>query len=486
MSYIYGAAIQGIQSFIFETNELKDIVGASEIVEQICTEGYLDFIEPNQVGKIIAAAGNIKLYAENKDDFKELVLKFPKYVQEEAPGITISQSVIEVKGEPTKSDFNRLEKNLKAQRNKPIPPAFITALGIERSRRTGKSAVDRDNKGLRDLSSKIKSEKSQDNMKPSNENTAYNRLQKKLLGDDNKEKAPFPFDLSDMTNHKKSNWIAVIHADGNNLGKVIQSLSADNGVKDTYEKFSTALDTATCNAAQKAFDAVIKPKKGKKFYPIRPIVLGGDDLTVICRADLAIDFTSSFLRFFEEETAGKKDIKKLTACAGIAFVKEKYPFHYAIDLAEQLCGYAKKISKKNIKNNADVPASIMFHKIQSGFVDQFNDIKERELKAKKSEIDFCYGPYAISENEYELPTIDKLMDFVEKCKDEKFPTSGLRKLLTELHKDKNNAERLWDRILQINKDYKKVLEANFSFKKKKTIIYDALSILSLTKGGNNA
>ena len=35
--YLYGAAVQGIQDFIFKTNELKHIVGASELVEQICT-----------------------------------------------------------------------------------------------------------------------------------------------------------------------------------------------------------------------------------------------------------------------------------------------------------------------------------------------------------------------------------------------------------------------------------------------------------------
>ena len=64
--FLYGATIKGIQSFIFETNELKDIVGASEIVEQICTEDFKKFLNgklksddnPNgTVEKIISAAG---------------------------------------------------------------------------------------------------------------------------------------------------------------------------------------------------------------------------------------------------------------------------------------------------------------------------------------------------------------------------------------------------------------------------------------------
>ena len=38
--YLYAAAVQGIQSFIFQTNVLKDIVGASELVDSVCTEAF--------------------------------------------------------------------------------------------------------------------------------------------------------------------------------------------------------------------------------------------------------------------------------------------------------------------------------------------------------------------------------------------------------------------------------------------------------------
>ena len=42
--YLYGAAVQGIQNFIFQTNELKDIVGASELVEDICTNLFQEAV----------------------------------------------------------------------------------------------------------------------------------------------------------------------------------------------------------------------------------------------------------------------------------------------------------------------------------------------------------------------------------------------------------------------------------------------------------
>ena len=33
--YLYGASVQGIQEFIFKTNKLKEIIGASKIVEKM-------------------------------------------------------------------------------------------------------------------------------------------------------------------------------------------------------------------------------------------------------------------------------------------------------------------------------------------------------------------------------------------------------------------------------------------------------------------
>ena len=47
--YLYGAAVQGIQDFIFKTNELKHVVGASEWVEQICTTAFDEFGKERRV-----------------------------------------------------------------------------------------------------------------------------------------------------------------------------------------------------------------------------------------------------------------------------------------------------------------------------------------------------------------------------------------------------------------------------------------------------
>ena len=134
--YLYGAAVQGIQEFIFRTNELKHIVGASELVEQICTTAFDEFAKNGE--SVVRAAGNIKFIFDRQEDCAKAVREFPKKVMTMAPGITISQAVTiyETNGEFGNA-VDKLEERLKTQRNK--VPQSVTAglMGIKRANNTG-------------------------------------------------------------------------------------------------------------------------------------------------------------------------------------------------------------------------------------------------------------------------------------------------------------------------------------------------------------
>ena len=81
MAYLYGAAVQGIQEFIFQTNKLREIVGASELVEEICTSKFARVLGKKGKYKelkellikdenaIVHAAGNIKYIFKTKGYF---------------------------------------------------------------------------------------------------------------------------------------------------------------------------------------------------------------------------------------------------------------------------------------------------------------------------------------------------------------------------------------------------------------------------------
>ena len=83
----------------------------------------------------------------------------------------------------------------------------------------------------------------------------------------------------------------------------------------------------------------------RKILPIRPIILGGDDLTFVCDAKLGLYFSECIMKEFAKTEIEIKG-KKLSSCAGVAVIKTKYPFYRGYKLAEELCKNAKKRRKE--------------------------------------------------------------------------------------------------------------------------------------------
>jgi molybdopterin converting factor small subunit len=505
MKYLYGASVQGIQGFIFQTNKLKEIVGASELIEQICTSKFSEVagILNDDKNLIINAAGNIKYIFEDKTKCEHLVKIFPKVIMDFAPGITISQAVVPLSGDLLK-DIDCLEQQLKAQRSKVAMPIETGFMGLERDRSAGGVAVPQTVEKDAIICSATKAK-----IGFSKEAQVF----KSVAGKEANNLENLPLDIEKITESGSNSWLAIIHADGNALGILLQTLGkklkenkfSEEQVKTAFSTFSQSLDTATKEAARIAFENVIKVDLTKYKYPIRPVILGGDDLTVIIRADLALDFTIKFLEAFEKETETQfkflfDDYKikgfenGITACAGIAYIKEKYPFHYGVHLAELLTGKAKKFSKddkfKKYTNDKGInipPSSISFYKVQSSFIESLDDMTEKTLTADISKVSFDYGPYLIKENDKypEAPTVKMLktkLDILENevvKRDKSKAVSKLRQWISELYKDKTTANFMLDRMKVVNKSFYDDLKMDNEKQRDKTIIYDVIQLHSL-------
>ena len=499
--YLYGSSIKGIQQFIFETNKLKEIGGASELIEKLSYDIFNKEFDIAEENYIMHAAGSIKLIAD-KEKIQKIVKNWPKIVEETAPGLTLSQAVVKIESETlTYKNMQTLEKNLKTARNKIEITQDLSPMAAIRSRRTSRPAIDwkDEHNAPRDRLSKIKQK--------NGEKDAAQTLMNKCFGENNSENNDsYPFDITDiLPERQETGWLAVIHADGNSLGKIIQKMGKtlennNKNIKDAFEKISTALENATITAAQETIKKIIVPvfdgEESKK-YAFRPVIIGGDDLTIIIRADLAMEFTKLFLENFHTETKNNLiELSKtleipelqngLTACAGIAYMKASYPFHYAVHLAEELCIDAKKHSKEI--HSDTIPASLSFHKIQDSFTDKYKDIIDREL-SPTSDISFKYGPYYLDAKHG--PTIDNLQDQAKCILEKEAPKSGIRQWLTYLHKDTNEAGLWLERVNEIAKDKKYKKETTYidalslkkedAIKNKKTHLYDVMSLASLSK-----
>lgn len=495
--YLYGAAVQGIQSFIFQTNKLQEIVGASELVEKICTNFFRENVKTfKDENLVLAAAGNIKYIFDNETDCQDLVMKFPKAVMELAPGITISQAVIEFNEGGLNKALQNLEDKLREQRNKVSMPFEMGFMGIERARRTGGVAFEPNSLPKED---EIIDEATVKKIKASKGSSIFDKISNKLPINEEKD---LWNNVDKLFNNENKAWIAVIHADGNGLGAIIQNMNkalqsrTDEDVKKGFKTFSQSLDEATKSAAQTAFNEIVKDEKEEGLpFPIRPIILGGDDLTVIIRADLAFNFTVRFLEEFEKKTADKFKFLKgdfqingfengISACAGIAYIKKSYPFHYAVSLAEKLCAEAKNFVKKEIGYKGFVPKSALsFFKVQDSFIESdLKTIKKRTLTAQN--LSFDYGPYLVGNplNGYaHVNQLFKKMATIEEWekrgKEEANGVSKLRQWVTEAFNDESTATFMEERMKFINSGFYN--EISPLKEDGKSIIFDVIQLNSL-------
>lgn len=194
---LYGAAVQGIQNFIYQTNDLKEIIGASEMVENICNGMFQDEIKDCKAELVLHAAGNIKCIFSSREECEHVVRIFPKKVVTYAPGITISQAVVPFDEEKNFAEvINELEQKLRIQRNRPMRSQTLGYLGL--SRDEGVTHEKRKNCKLTNLAKKCFGEGFTGKLAQDND----------TLIDEN-------------------SWLAAIHIDGNGLGQVVQKIGGD-------------------------------------------------------------------------------------------------------------------------------------------------------------------------------------------------------------------------------------------------------------------
>ena len=401
--YLYGASVQGIQEYIFATNELKSIVGASNIVKNINAR----IEEEYKKNIIINAAANVKLIFNEKNEFEDLVKNFIKETTQAAHGLKVSQAVVEFESGELNKALQTLEQKLSMQKNRDSLPVDLSLNIVKNAKKTAKPAVE-------------------------------NGKDKASL-----QKEAASLESADMPKNSK-NKLAVVHADGNNLGAMIASmtknLSSDDEIIAKYKSFSTNLELATTAAYESA-------KEGLK--NIRQIVKGGDDVTVVCSADDALEFTERFLKAFEEETEKLFKNGGLTACAGIAYAHYKYPFHYAVDLADSLCSYAKEHSRKVMqRENLKIsPSSLMFHNIQSANFNNYKEYIKNELtlENKTQKVFLNFGPYFVRKQK-EYSTIESFRHLCGALAQKGSPLTRYREWLTILGQDDKQAQKRLERI----------------------------------------
>lgn len=151
-----------------------------------------------------------------------------------------------------------------------------------------------------------------------------------------------PDDLAQLA---AGGYLALIHADGNGIGKRYkswrdQAKSQNEVVKEAHgEAFFHSMRVAVRRAVVTALAKTFTEPGGVRPYEI--LMLGGDDLLLACRANRALDFARHYADELTRYTLA--DGQPLTVAIGIAIAQKSYPLHRLHELAEELASSAKRL-----------------------------------------------------------------------------------------------------------------------------------------------
>lgn len=269
--------------------------------------------------------------------------------------------------------------------------------------------------------------------------------------------AIFPFGRSD-------GWIAVLHADISALGEFYTAVGraaaeSDEPIRATLNA-SEAIEAAVAGAARTACSQVLSAHvTDEGVVPARPILLGGDDITLIVRGDLALDFAEAFLEALEDESESRlKEFAekswlepppgvavRLTAAAGIAFGGPRQPFFRLLDLADNLCGFAKRCAKAEV-DDGHRPASVLaFYRVTEAAISA--DVENLFARLSTSWGELSCQPYRVGG--LEAPAIAEFAALrTLRCRldAEGLEPGALRVIRSEMQREnKTLAEEKWRR-----------------------------------------
>ena len=427
--YIVGMEVSKKQAYIFNSDKLKEIIGASRIIRLI-TE-YLPKKYLNNGKVIYSGGGNSFFYFDDIKEAEEFISYMSFDIIKHFPEIEVF-FITEINNEDEIIDIKKVRKSLEKKKLERRNYFRKVSFGLEEICDNSKyPACKMYNERAVSQDTYLKSIFSDDEK--------INIEAKKILGDRiNKE---FYINEIDSEKDEIKNFdefkdkIAVVSLDGNKMAEMVNL--AGHKVKELSDIINTAYKNAFIKVENLVRNSQIYIKEyDKETVPLRKLILAGDDVCYIIDSRLALKSVDIFLKILAKEAfSGINNLngKTLTACAGVVVANKKYPFNVVYDMAEELNKKAKAKIRENEFKNSEM--SIFSYELVKG------EVTGREYRKNKLK-DFYILSYD-KEKRYELENSDKygIMNFEifddilkklkENSENEKNRIGKIREILSE-------------------------------------------------------
>ncbi|SFA71834.1 Cas10/Cmr2 second palm domain-containing protein [Clostridium frigidicarnis] len=457
MKYVVKIDIGSKQKYIFSSNILKEIIGASEIIRYVTENLGKEVLKNikenpeiytgNNKGNILFEAGGNAMYIFDTIDkarkFNEI---FSKFVVKYFDGLELLMVIKEfdIENENIVNLYEKIEESLTRKKGSRKNQFRRIGYGLSKiCEHTKKPAgyVYEDKYISKESNDKLNfynfiykkceyyDEKKEIKYTIDEGEVKYEitRLYIKLIEDDFKlNDFKLTKDIDIIAGEKnEGSYIGITCIDGNSMGKKFNSFNDkyknvkkgnkfESNVR--YIKEFRNITKEVDDAYKETFKATIEIlinnyenyceninyKKENKILPIRPIILAGDDITFVSNGKIAVEVTKIFTENITKVKVQFGDNQyNLTTSAGTAIVKRTHPFSRAVKLAEALEKNSKKalremklvFEKEKLKGEKD--ASFIDWEINRGdTLDDISIIRNKNVVAR---------PYIIIPEEKKMP-----------------------------------------------------------------------------------
>lgn len=519
MNNCYGVLLEvvSIQDYIFQSNTLKTNLGASHLIQNKVFNDYLKTAvsevfgksddlawevwlknpsvirisnDPFEIGYI--GGGNALLLFQEEEKAKQVIRAWSRLLLVQAPGVVAAVAVDSFNPAKFQESCRILFKQLKNNKAAYIPQTTIPRHGITTEcRQSGLSAellIDWE-KDKKEFVSSVTGAKI--NAATSARNHFQVMFKTELQND-----YCFPNEFEKLGSISgEDSHIAVVHIDGNRMAQRFKNANS----LQAYRELSKSVHEATMSAFSElvahtvnnyqtimedlGFDNQNKDKRywypmddeyKLKCLPLTPMVLGGDDVTFVCDGRLGIYFAKRFIEAFEKKTVS--DEKKLTASAGIAIIKTKYPFYRGYQLAEELCSSAKKVNGKE-DDPSKLVSALDFHVSMSGIYGMLDQIREKHFHAPEGYL--LYRPYKlVTGDTKDEKSLDQMLELCGKLKKD-FPNSKIKELQSVLSQSEDAQKMFITEANYRSRSLPKMPGKNYHktiFENDRTIYYDMIEL----------
>lgn len=338
-----------IKSYVFATDTLKEITGASALLDQLNREVMPAVVkEFDKNAETIYANGGGGLFLVSSDVAEKVVSTVERMYREKSgnaasvTGITLDlPDDFDLKKDLQNQNILRLLQ-LRLRQAKDCPPPALAISTLPNMRHCDDCAEFPSytsilEYGVTRLLCKAC------HLRRESKPLVWERLASKCS-----LKGILPQRFSELSEHSKpSDYIGLIYADGNNFGKQIESLKT----LEQLRSFALATDNAIYQATGDAIKEHLEPVNG--LLPCVPLLLGGDDLVMVTTAQSAIKIAISLAEKFREimgkeifRITNDKSTQAPTLSASVILAHSKFPFRSMLDIAESALKFTKREAAK--------------------------------------------------------------------------------------------------------------------------------------------